>query len=487
MKARRLLGGLKLSLVKNLMNTELVDVSETKKEIRIEIGPDEVRKAYDAVSKKYAEKAEVPGFRKGMAPLDVIRMRYKKEIRSDVLQELLPVQVAEAIREHSLHPIAEPELHLDDAENVKVNGSQPLTVHVHLEIMPEVPVPEYAGMEATRRIRPVSDEEIDGVIEERRQKHSTMIPVEDRKSEDGDVVIVDLKGTFRDEEGADPIEVTDLEVNLGDGLVEKSFTDNLIGVEEDDEREFDVEYPEDFSSTALAGRNVSYHAKVKSVGYVELPEADDEWVASLDEGFKSLEELKTQLRKDLESLSKAEADSRVRNDLIARLIEQHEFEVPAALIDSQARTLLNNFAQDLAQRGVDLSKVEKDFIESSFEQMKVQAQRDVRGAMLLEKIAESESVEVTDDEVASEIEQMAAHYQVPEAQIRESLEEQGGPSMIANNLRTRKAVEALVEKAKVLDAEWISESGETGASDAESEEAGEAESERDAGQKNTAA
>lgn len=442
------------------MNTELVDVSETKKEIRIEIAPDEVRKAFDLVSKKFAEKAEVPGFRKGMAPLDVIRMRYEKEIRSDVLQDLLPAQVEVAIREHDLQPISEPQLHLDDAENVKVNGSQPLNVHVHVEIMPVVPVPEYEGMGATRRVRPVSEEEIEGVIDERRQQHSTMIPVENRKSEDGDVVIVDLKGTFLDEEGADPIEVNDLEVNLGDGLVEKSFTDNLVDVQEDDEREFEVEYPEDFSSTALAGRKVKYHAKVKSVGNIEIPDADDEWVTSLDEGFQSLEELKSGLRKDLESISKAEADSQVRNELIGKLIEKHEFEVPAALIDSQAQTLLNNFAQDLSQRGVDLSKVEKEFIENTYEQMKVQAQRDVRGAMLLEKIAESESVDVSDDEVGVEIKQMATHYQVTEDKIIESLEEQGGRSMIANNLRTRKAVEALVSKAEVADAEWIAESAE---------------------------
>lgn len=442
------------------MNTELVDVSETVKEVRIEVAPDEVRKAYDAVSRKYADSATVPGFRKGMAPLDVIRMRFKDEIKNEVLQELLPGKVAAAIQEHELQPISEPQLHLDDAENVQVNGSQPLLLHAHIEIMPEVPEPEYEGIEATRRVKPVSEEEIESVIEERRQQHSTMIPVEDRKSQDGDVVIADLKGTFLDDENADPIEVNDLEVNLGDGLVEKSFSDNLVGVSEDDEREFTVEYPEEFSSSALAGRKVSYHAKIKSVGIIELPELDDEWVSSLDEGFESLGDLKKQLRQDLESMAKADADGRVRNDLIAKLIEKHEFEVPEALINSQAQTLLNNFAQDLAQRGVDLTKVENTFIESTYSQMKVQATRDVRGAMLLEKIAESEEVTVSDEEVQKEIEQMSSYYKVEKAQMLESLEEQGGEAMVSNNLRTRKAVEALVEKANIKEAEWVDEASE---------------------------
>jgi trigger factor len=339
--------------------------------------------------------------------------------------------------------------------------------------MPEVPEPEYDGIEATRRVKPVSSDEIDSVIEERRQQNSTMIPVEDRKSQDGDVVVVDLKGTFLDDENADPIEVNDLEVNLGDGLVEASFSENLVGLEEDEEREFTVEYPEEFSSSALAGRKVSYHAKVKSVGIVELPELDDEWIASLDEGFESVKDLRSKLRADLESMAKADSDARVRNDLIAKLIEKHDFEVPEALITSQAQTLLNNFAQDLAQRGVDLSKVEQTFIESTYSQMQVQAARDVRGAMLLEKIADAEGVDITDEEVKAEIEQMASYYQVTHEKMMETLNEQGGEAMISNNLRTRKAVEALVAKGSITDGEWIEESQQEADSDAVSSDAAE--------------
>lgn len=439
------------------MNTELIDVSATSKEIKIEVSPDEVRKVYDTVSKKYAGQAQVPGFRKGLAPVDVIRMRFKEEIKNDVIQEIIPPIVTEAIQEHGLQPLTEPHLHLDNAETVKVNGSEPLNLSVHVEVMPEIPEPKYEGLEATRRVRPVNDEEVDSYIEERRQQQSTLIPVEGRKSADGDMVIVDLVGTFADEENADPIEVNDLEVQLGDELIEKSFSENLHDVEEDDEKEFTVEYPEEFSSPALAGRTVNYKAKVKSVGTVELPELNDEWVKSLDEDFESLEDLRTKLREDMESVSKADADSRVRNDLIARLIEQHQFEVPNALIESQAQNLLNNFGQDLAQRGVDLSKVDQSFIEMTYNQMKGQAERDVRGAMLLEKIAESENVEVSKDEINEEIEKMAQYYQTSVDEFRKSLDQQGGDSMIENNLRTRKAVEALVEKATIKEGEWVDE------------------------------
>ncbi len=439
------------------MNTELIDVSQTKKEIRIEVSPDEVRVVYESVSRKYANGAQVPGFRKGMAPLDVIRMRYKEEIKSDVIQQILPPKVTEAIREHQLSPLAEPHLHFDDAENVKVNGSQPLVMSVHVQVMPEIPKPNYEGLEAIRRVRPIDDDEIENIIEEQRQKQATLVPIEDRLSRDGDMVIIDLKGTFDDDPEADPIEVNDMEVQLGDEVIEKSFTDNLVGVKTDDQKEFSVEYPEEFSSPALAGRKVSYTAKVKSVGTVELPDFDDEWVKSLGQEIATVKELRSKLRKDLEAVAKADADSRVRNDLIGQLIEGAEFEVPAALIESQAQTLLNNFGQDLAQRGVDLSKVDQSFIETTYNQMKGQAERDVRGAMLLEKIAEQENVEIEKDAVAGEIEKMAAQYQMPSEEVRKMLDQQGGEAMIENNLRTREAVEALVKKAKVTDGDWVDE------------------------------
>ncbi|MEZ5346049.1 MAG: trigger factor [Pyrinomonadaceae bacterium] len=439
------------------MNTELIEISPTNKEIRIEVEPEAVRRVYDSVSRKYASKAQVPGFRKGMAPIDVIRMRYREEIKSDVIQELIPPRVTEAIREHQLSPLAEPHLHLNDPENLKVNGSQAIGFSVHVQVMPEIPKPKYKGLEAVRRIRPIEDEEIENIIEEQRQQQSTLVPIEGRKSKDGDTVIVDLKGTFQDDPNADPIEVNDLEVQLGDEVIEKSFSENLVGVEADDEKEFEVEYPKEFSSPALAGRKVKYQAKVKSVGSVELPELDDEWVESLGEDFKTLKDLREKLREDMEKVAKADSDSRVRNDLIAKLIEASEFEVPNALIESQAQSLLNNFAQDLAQRGVDLSKVDQSFVETTYNQMKIQAERDVRGAMLLEQIADIEKVEIGKDKVDNEIETMAKHYQVSTDEVRKMLEEQGGEAMIENNLRTRAAVEVLVDKAKITDGEWVNE------------------------------
>jgi len=435
-----------------------LEVSPTQKEITIEIEPEEVREVYNKVSKKYAKAAQVDGFRKGFAPLDIIRLRYKEEIKSEVLQELFSPKVGEAIQEFNLNPLTEPHLHVENPENLKVNGSQPISLRVHVEVMPEIPAPEYKNLEVTRRVRPLSDDELSQIIDERRQESATLIPVEDRKSQDGDTVIVDLEGTFADDASTEPIKADDLEIKLGDANIEKSFTENLNGVEEDEEKEFTVAYPADFTSPLLAGKTVNYKAKIKSVGKVELPELNDDWAQSLDENFESLEDLRSKLREDLKIGAEGEADNRLRSELIAKLIEAHDFEVPTALIDLQARNLLNNFAQDMAGRGVDLNKVDKDFVQMAYTQMQGQAERDVRGAILLEKVAELENVEISVEEVGEEIARMAQYYRTTPEEIRNSLsQQQNGEANIANSLRTRKAVQALVDYAKITDGEWIEE------------------------------
>jgi len=440
------------------MKTELKEVSQTQREIHIEIPGEALKDAYNSVSKKYANGATVPGFRKGFAPLDVIRVRYKEEIKGDVLQKVLPEKVSEAIQELKLHPLSEPQLHLEDAATVKVNGSEPIKLHVHFEVMPEIPMPKYEGLELTRRVRKVEDGELEDLIANRLQEQAALIPVENRPSEVGDTVIADLEGRFEDDPEGEPITAADLEVKLGDEVIEAAFTENLIGVKEDEEKEFTVTYAEDFSSPALAGKTVHYKAKIKSVGAMETPELNDEWAKSLDEGYESLKDLRTKLKADLESHAEMDADARLRNNAIQKLIEENSFEVPNVLIESQARNLLNNFAMDLQNRGVDLTKVESNFVEMAFNQMRSQAERDVRGAMLLEKIGEDAKVDVTPEEVEEEIAKIAEQYKATPEQIKESLEGQGGTGTIDNNLRTRKSIEALIAKAKITEGDWIDES-----------------------------
>ncbi|MBV9240570.1 MAG: trigger factor [Acidobacteria bacterium] len=439
------------------MKSELKETSPTQREIHLTIDGETLKEAYGRISKRYASRARVDGFRPGYAPLDVVRIKFKEEIKGDVLQDVIPSKVEEAIREHDLQPLTEPHLHLENQETVKVNGSEPLSLHVHFEVMPALPEPSYEGIELVRRVKPVEDGEVEDLINERLQREAALVPIEGRASEMGDTVIADLEGKFEDQPDGEPIVANDLEVTLGDEVIEQSFTDNLVGVKEDEEKEFTVVYPAEFTSEALAGKTVHYKAKVKSVGKQEVPELNDEWAKSLDEGYESLKDLRTRLKADLVKLAEADADARVRNNAIAKVIEQNPFEVPNALIENQTRRLLNDFARDMQQRGVDLEKVEKQFIEMAYHNMRQQGERDVKAAMLLDEIAKRENVAVSDEDLNDELQKMADYYQASVDDIRKSLETQGGLDNISGNLKTRKTIEAVVAKAKVTDGAWVDE------------------------------
>src|SRR6266850_6466301 len=324
------------------MKTEFVDVSPTRKEITIEIDPETVRQTYDRISDRYAKQASVPGFRPGHAPRAVVRNRFKTEIRAQALQELVPEAVDEAIKEHAPNAIGEPDVQLDNAEALEKFGEAPLSVKVNVEVLPKVELQNYKGIEVARKTRPVTDENVSEMLEVLRETSAAMQPVEDRGAELGDTVTINVEGTFLSdgtdagEADEEPIKTDDVEVTLGGKGVQQEFTDNLIGVKADDQKTFLVDYPDDFSSKGLAGKKVEYTATVTAVRVKELPEVDDEWAKSLSEDFDSVATLRGKIREDLEKRAGQEADHRLRAELMRKLLEGHQFEVPQSLIDHQA-------------------------------------------------------------------------------------------------------------------------------------------------------
>jgi trigger factor len=449
------------------MKSEVVDVSPTRKEIKIEIEANTVRSAYDRISDRYAQAATVPGFRPGHAPRSVVRTRFKDKIRGDVLQELVPQAVQDAIAEHALDVIGEPELHLDNSEGLDKLGAEPINVHVHVEVLPEVTLGEYKGIEAARRVRPVTDEDVNRVIESLLEASASLQPVEDRGAEIGDTVTVNFNGKFVETPEAEDINVEDVDVELGGEGVEEGFTDNLLGVKADEERIFTVNYPEDFTSKGLAGKKVEYTATVTAVRRKELPELDDEWAKSLGEEFDSVSVLREKVREDLQQRAGVESDNRLRSEVMKKLIEAHPFEVPETLTEHQANHRLEAAVRDMMARGFDPRGADIKW-EGVRESLKAQVVLDVRGSMLLEKIAEVEQIEVGDEEIEAEINEIAASSRQTPEQVRAALTKQGGTTSIADGLRNRKALDLIVENARVTDAEWSEEEQETEEENSES-------------------
>jgi trigger factor len=435
------------------MKTELIDVSPTRKEIKIEIEPAQVRSAYDRISKEYGKAAKVPGFRPGHAPTSVIRTRYKSEIRSEVLRELLPEAVNDAIIENSLNVLGEPNVQLDNTEALEHFGEQPLTVKVEVEILPDVTLNTYKGLEATRRKRPISDADVDQMIDNLRDASASLQPVEDRASELGDTVTVNARGNYVEQPEEEEIKVNDIEIILGGPGVQQEFTDNLIGVRADDTRSFVVDYPADFSSQPLAGKKVEYTTEVSAVRRKELPELDDEWVKSLGGEFESVDVFKDKVREDLEARAGFESDRNLRDEVMRQLLDAHRFEVPQSLVDQQTQNRLEGVARQMIGRGVDPRSPEIDW-ERARAELQTQAEEDVRATMLLERIAETENVSVSDEEVEAEIQALATASRQSVEQVRAALTKDGGERSIAHRLRNRKALDLLIENATITEGEW---------------------------------
>jgi trigger factor len=441
------------------MKTEVVDASETRKEIKIEIEAEEVRAEFERVTQEYTRAATVPGFRKGNAPASVVRTRFKKDIQGDVLKRLVPEAVEQAINESGLQVIGQPDVHLDN-EGLEKFGQEPISLHAHVEVMPDVSLGEYKGIEAARRTRPVGDEEVERVIENLREASASLQPVEDRASEEGDTVTVDIQGRYVEPPEDEEINVSDVDIVLGGEGVLPEFTEHLTGMRPDEVKTFTVAYPEDFNAKGLAGKTVEYTATVTAVRRKETPEFDDEWVGSLgEEEVSTVEQLRTRVRENLTKNAEHESEHRLRDEVLSALIEQHRFEVPETIVSYQANQILQSMIRDMISRGMDPRTQEVNW-EAMRDMVRDRAGDDVRGSMLLERVAEAEGLEVSDEEVEAEIQEMADGSRQSVEQVRASLTKQGGERSIADRLRNRKALDFLVQNAKVREEEWREEADE---------------------------
>ncbi len=442
------------------MKTELREISPTRKQIDIEIDADAVRQVYDRVSDNYAKAATVPGFRPGHAPRAVVRTRYKDQIRTEVLRELLPNAVQDAISEHKLEALGEPELNLENNEGLDQLGQKAISFNVNVEVLPEIKLEKYKGLEVARRTRTVKDEDIDRVIEQLRENSASLEPVEDRGAQIGDTVTANYHGVFVNEPDAEPINVEDVDVVLGGAGIVQEITDNLTGARPDDEKTFLVNYPEDFSAKGLAGKPIDYTVKVTAVRVKVLPELDDEWAQSLGDEVESLADLRAKIRSDLEVQTKDEAEGKMRSDLVRQLVEAHQFELPERLVEHQTEHRLESVVRDMIGQGIDPRNPNLDW-DKARDSLKDQAGYDLRGSLLLERIADEEKIEVSQQEIDDEIARIAdASKQTPE-QVKAVLTKQGGERSIAPRLRNRKALDFLVANANVTDEEWKEETQES--------------------------
>ena len=418
--------------------------TETKenctREIEVEVPAEVVNRETGAVIERFQKHARLPGFRKGRVPASVVKQRFPEDIRSEVVEALVPRYFRQEVEKRGLQPVSQPrvsDLHVADGE--------PLRFKASFEIMPEIEVSGYQELRAEKSDTSVSDQEVDEAMGRVREQHATFSAVDERELRDGDFAQVSLVGTPESAEGK-PVTMDDVLVEIGGPTTVRDFSDNLRGARPGEERRFDVTYPEDFSDQRLAGKKLAYAVTIKGVKQKLLPELNDDFAKEAGE-FQSLDDLRAKIREQLEAEKKHAAEHSAKDKLVEELVQRNDFPIPEALVDRQVDVRLERGLRALAAQGMRSEDMKKmDFSRLRAGQREA-ALREVKASLILEKIADQEKVEVTDEEVNKEIEALAKQMQQTAEAVRARLTRDGALDRIRNRIRNEKTLDFLYRRS----------------------------------------
>jgi trigger factor len=422
------------------MKADLVDVNETRKNLKVEIPSDVVDAQIDRVARDYSRKARIPGFRPGKAPARVIKARFKEQILHDVAHDLVPRAIDEALRERGVEPVDTP-----DVRDVNVEEGRALTFTASFDTLPAFELGEYETITLHQPSAHVDEEGDNQALQRLRDRGARFEPVEGRGVVDGDIVTVDLERTAANGE---PDKHTDVTIELGAKANPPGFDAQLLGLEPGATKQFTITYPQDYAITELANTSVDYAIALKGIKRRVLPELDDEFAKDLGE-FETLDALRTRVRGDLEHEARHSAEREVRGELMKQLAARVPFEIPASLIEREIDRRIEDFARRLYDQNVDPRQAGIDW--NAFRESQRDVAREaVAGALALDELARREKLDVTEAEVEQEVARYADRTGRTPAAVRAALEKEGGLSRIYSGLRREKSIDFLMARAKII-------------------------------------
>jgi trigger factor len=442
------------------MKTDLVDINETRRDLRVEI-PSDVVDAYIArVAQSYSRRARIPGFRPGKAPARIVKQRFKSEILHDVLHELVPRAIDDALRERGVEAINTP-----DVRDVVVDEGTALTFTASFDTVPAFDPGDFAGIALRRPSSKVDEAAVDAAIERLRQRAARYEPVEGRGVIEGDTVTVDLDRFSYEDGGKTPEGQSErpapepgaagvakdshagVDVELGSKVNPPGFDEQLLGLEVGASRTFPIRYPPDHPIGELAGTQVSYSVTVKNLKRRTLPDVDDEFAKDMGD-FENLAALRARVREDLEHEARHESERDVRSQLMKQLAARVPFELPAALVDREVDRRIEEFAHRLMDQQIDPRQAGIDWAAFRESQREV-AREAVAAAVVLDEVARRERLEVSEAEADQEIGRYAERTGRTAAAVRAALEKEGGLSRVYSGLRREKSIDYVMARATI--------------------------------------
>jgi trigger factor len=415
-----------------------------QRELTVEVPADVVKNETDNLVSRYQKLARIPGFRKGKVPASIVRQRFAKDIESDVVEALVPRYFREEAKKQNLAPISQPRV-----TDLHIHEGEPLRFKASFEILPEIKLAPYDDIRVTTLDTNVTDEDVETALNNLRQQHATYTAVEeDRPIGDGDFAVVGFKGTPKEGEAdAKPVEVDEIMVEIGGANTLPEFSTNLRGAKAGEKRTFDVQYAADFSDQRLAGKSMTYEVAVKGIKARSVPELTDDFAKELSADFNTLDDLRTRLRENMKAEKEHEAEHQGKEKVMEELVKRNDFPVPDAMVDEQIDLRLERGLRALAAQGMNTEDMKRmDFARLRSGQREG-ALHEVKASLILERIADEEKIEVSDEEFERELEGLARQSKQTVEQVRARLTENGGLDRIRHRLRNEKALDSLYRRS----------------------------------------
>lgn len=416
--------------------------SGVKREISVEIPAEEVTRETETLVAKYQKVARLPGFRAGHVPASIIRQRFKEDLKSDVVDALVPRYFRKEADKLGLIPVSQPrvtDLHIHDGEPMRFKAS--------FEILPEVKVEGYKELRAEHPQIEVKDEEVEEALNDIREQHATFTTIEGSPLGEGDFAQASMDGRPKNaDDKTQPVHMDEVLIEIGGKNTVPEFSANLRGANAGETREFEVVYPEDTNDKRLAGKTFIYSVKVHAIKQKNLPELTDDFAKELGE-FTSLDQVRKQIRENMIAERKHTAEREAKDKLVGELIRRNEFEVPESLVDRQIDLRLERGLRALAAQGMKMEDMKKMDLPRLRAGQRDQAVQDVKSSLLLERVAELEKIEVGDDELKKELEALALQSKQSLEAVHTRLTQDGGLDRIRNRIRSEKTLDFLYHQS----------------------------------------
>ena len=426
------------------MSVKVENLEHNMAKLTIEVSAEELEKALNTAYNKQKRQISVPGFRKGKVPRAMIEKMYGAEIfYEDAANELMQQTYPSAIDESGVDIVSRPTVDV-----VQIEKGKPFIYTAEVATRPEVTLGKYMGVTVTKIDTSVTEDEVEAELENQRNTNARTVTVTDRPVKEGDTAVIDFEG-FVDGVAFDGGKAENHSLEIGSHSFIDTFEDQLVGKNAGDEVEVNVTFPEQYQAADLAGKPAVFKVKINEIKAKELPELNDEFAQDVA-GVDTLAEYKEELKKNLAEKKENEAKKTKEDEAIQKIIDKSKMDLPEAMIDTQCETMVNEFAQRIAQSGLSMDQYLQFSgmtVDQLKEQVRPEAETRIKSSLVLEQIAKEENIEVSDEDINAEIEKMAKAYGMEADKLKEYMGDSEKESM-KRDLAITKAVDLIMENVK---------------------------------------